>query len=32
VQDTPDKLNYDSMVRVVAGLEKVIRDLANSER
>jgi hypothetical protein len=31
-QDTPDKLNYDSMARVVAGLEKVIRDLASAEK
>ena len=28
--DTPDKLDYDSMTRVVAGLEKVIQYLANS--
>jgi hypothetical protein len=28
-QDTPDKLNYDSMTRVVAGMEKVIHRLAN---
>ena len=27
--DTPDKLDYDSMTRVVAGLEKVIQHLAN---
>lgn len=28
--DTPDKLDYDSMTRVVAGLEKVIEYLANA--
>ena len=27
--DTPDKLDYDSMTRVVAGLDHVIRSLAN---
>ena len=27
--DTPDKLDYDSMTRVVAGMEKVIQHLAN---
>ena len=27
--DTPDKLDYDSMTRVVVGLEHVIRHLAN---
>lgn len=27
-QDTPDKINFESMSRVVAGLEKVIGDLA----
>jgi hypothetical protein len=27
--DTPDKLDYDSMTRVVAGLDHVIRTLAN---
>jgi hypothetical protein len=27
--DTPDKLDYDSMTRVVAGLDRVIRRLAN---
>ncbi len=27
--DTPDKLDYDTMTRVVAGLERVIRHLAN---
>lgn len=27
--DTPDKLDYDSMTRVVEGLRKVIEDLAN---
>lgn len=30
--DTPDKLDYDSMTRVVAGMEKVIRHLANPVR
>lgn len=30
--DTPDKLGYDSMTRVVVGLEKVIRSLANPGR
>lgn len=30
--DTPDKLDYDSMTRVVAGMEKVIRHLANPGR
>lgn len=30
--DTPDKLDYDSMARVVAGLEKVIDRLANDRR
>jgi len=28
--DTPDKLNYDNLARVVVGLEAVVRDLANS--
>jgi hypothetical protein len=27
--DTPDKLDYDSMTRVVSGMEKVIQHLAN---
>jgi hypothetical protein len=27
--DTPDKLDYDRMARVVSGLQKVINDLAN---
>ena len=27
--DTPEKLDYDSMTRVVAGLENVIRRLVN---
>jgi len=27
--DTPDKLDYDSMARLVTGLEHVVRDLAN---
>jgi hypothetical protein len=26
--DTPDKLDYDSMTRVVGGLERVLADLA----
>jgi Iap family predicted aminopeptidase len=30
--DTPDKLEYDSMTRVVAGLEKVVQHLANPTR
>ena len=30
--DTPDKLDYDSMTRVVAPMEKVIRHLANPAR
>jgi hypothetical protein len=30
--DTPDKLDYDSMTRVVAGMEGVIRHLANARR
>lgn len=30
--DTPDKLNYDAMTRVVAGMEKVIHHLANTPR
>ncbi len=29
-QDTPEKLDYDRMARVVAGLERVVTDLANS--
>ena len=29
-QDTPDKLDYDSMTRVVRGIEHVIRDLAQA--
>ena len=28
-QDTPEKVKYDQMARVVGGLEKVIADLAN---
>jgi Zn-dependent M28 family amino/carboxypeptidase len=28
--DTPDKLDYDAMTRVVAGMEKVIKHLANA--
>lgn len=27
-QDTPDKVNYDHLARVVLGLEGVVRDLA----
>jgi hypothetical protein len=27
-QDTPDKLDYDRMARVVGGLEAVVGDLA----
>jgi hypothetical protein len=30
VEDTPDKLDYDTMTRVVSALEKVIRDLADA--
>jgi hypothetical protein len=30
--DTPDKLDYDSMTRVVAGMERVIQHLANPAR
>jgi Zn-dependent M28 family amino/carboxypeptidase len=30
--DTPDKLNYDSMTRVVSGLEKAIAHLGNPPR
>ena len=29
-EDTPDKLDYDAMTRVVAGLEKVVDHLANA--
>lgn len=29
--DTPDKLDYQRMARVVVGLEKAIVDLLNSE-
>ncbi|MDB9516457.1 M28 family peptidase [Roseofilum reptotaenium CS-1145] len=29
VEDTPDKINYGKLARVVAGLERVIRDVAN---
>ena len=29
--DTPDKLDYDTMARVVQGLEKVIDHLARSD-
>jgi hypothetical protein len=28
--DTPDKLDYDSMARVVSGFEHVIDDLVNN--
>ncbi|SVA97456.1 uncharacterized protein METZ01_LOCUS150310, partial [marine metagenome] len=28
-EDTPDKICYDHMVRVVSGLSKVIGDFAN---
>lgn len=31
-EDTPDKLNYERLARVVAGLEHVVRDLAKSPR
>ena len=30
--DTPDKLEYDSMTRVVVGLEGVIQSLANPSK
>ena len=30
--DTPDKLDYDSMARLVTGVEEVVTDLANPER
>ena len=30
--DTPEKLDYDSMARVVAGMENVIRDLLDARR
>lgn len=30
--DTPDKLDYDSMTRVVSGLEKIVRHLAQDAR
>jgi hypothetical protein len=29
--DTPDRLDYGSMARVVAGLARVVEDLAGSE-
>ena len=29
--DTPDKVDYDRLARVVAGLEAVIEDLASGE-
>jgi hypothetical protein len=28
LRDTPDKLDYDALARVVLGLEGVVRDLA----
>lgn len=28
VEDTPDKIDYDRLARVVAGLERVIDDLS----
>jgi len=28
-QDTPDKLDYERLARVVAGLDKVLEDLVN---
>jgi len=28
-QDSPDKLDYDRMARVVAGLDKVLQELVN---
>jgi hypothetical protein len=31
-QDTPDKINYESMTRLVAGIAKVIYRLANPPR
>jgi Zn-dependent M28 family amino/carboxypeptidase len=31
-QDTPDKLDYDRMAHLVAGLAEVVRDLAAAER
>jgi Zn-dependent M28 family amino/carboxypeptidase len=31
-EDTPDKLDYDSMARVVTGLEKTIRAIAGAAR
>lgn len=30
--DTPDKLDYDSMARVVSGLERVVRHLTQETR
>jgi hypothetical protein len=29
-EDTPDKVNFDSMTRVVVGMEKVVRKLATA--
>jgi len=31
IEDTPDKLDYERMARVVSGLEKVIEELANPQ-
>jgi hypothetical protein len=31
-QDTPEKLDYDRMARVVAGLARVVAHLANEEK
>ncbi|MBI2508568.1 MAG: M28 family peptidase, partial [Betaproteobacteria bacterium] len=30
-QDTPDKVDYDRLARVTAGLHRVLRDLAQAE-
>jgi hypothetical protein len=30
--DTPDKLDYERMARLVAGLEKTINDLAEAQQ
>jgi hypothetical protein len=29
-QDTPDKVNYERLARVVTGLEKMLRELTRS--
>jgi len=29
VSDTPDKIDYERLARVVAGMEKVIRELSS---